>query len=213
MSILMRAPEECASWEWELDEFASPGLGAALMTAARMSAVLREHELLEPSSLEWTWLVHGVGGIGVTTRLPVMGRLDEADLAQRIEKSRPAGFPDAEAGVISVSGSGKWLDAQGGEHREPDLVVLTVSPDSRHLSAEVAVFHDVWGYFDFRGAPHPDVQKRNAPRLAAALRALDSLFGTAAVEGDPTYFGRAEGHGVEMPDVIDGRGPDLTDLL
>jgi hypothetical protein len=98
-------------------------------------------------------------------------------------------------------------------HCERDLVVLAVSPDSRHLWAEVAVFHDVWGYFDFAGTPHPDVQERNAPRLAAALRALDSLLGVVAEQGDPTYFGRAEGYGVETPDAIDGRGPDLTDLL
>ena len=51
MSILMRAPEECASWEWELDGFATPGLDSALMTAARMSGVLRGHRLLEPSRL------------------------------------------------------------------------------------------------------------------------------------------------------------------
>ncbi|MGW0841316.1 hypothetical protein ACWD26_14320 [Streptomyces sp. NPDC002787] len=28
-----------------------------------------------------------------------------------------------------------------------------------------------------------------------------------------TYFGIAEGHGIKAPDVLDGRGPDLTDLL
>jgi hypothetical protein len=31
--------------------------------------------------------------------------------------------------------------------------------------------------------------------------------------GDATYFGRAEGYGIEMPDLIDGKGPDLTDRL
>ncbi|MFJ7946461.1 hypothetical protein ACIQ6K_22820 [Streptomyces sp. NPDC096354] len=102
---------------------------------------------------------------------------------------------------------------RGREHRERNLVTLAVSPDSRHLAAEVAVFHDIWGHFDFHGHPHPDVQKRNAPRLAAALQALDSLLGTTAEPGDATYFGRAEEYGIEMPDVINGRGPDLTDLL
>ncbi|MET8785910.1 hypothetical protein [Streptomyces sp. NPDC004589] len=53
MSTLMRAPQPCASWEWELDGFAPPGLESALMTAARMTVVLREHGLLEPSKLEW----------------------------------------------------------------------------------------------------------------------------------------------------------------
>ncbi|MEU4497350.1 hypothetical protein AB0F96_28860 [Streptomyces sp. NPDC023998] len=214
MSILMRAPEECASWAWELDEFASPGLESALTTAARMSAVLREHGLLEPGSLEWDWFASGVGGLGVHTRLSLAGKsIYDADLAQRVLQCRPAGFPDAEVSDILVSGSGTWLDADGKHRRESRLVELTVSPDPIGLSAEVAVFHDIWGEFDFRGQPHPDVKKRNAPRLAASLQALDSLLGVAAEPGEPTYFGRAEGYGIQVPDVLDGRGPDLTDLL
>jgi hypothetical protein len=213
MSTLMRAPEACASWEWELDGFAPPGLDSALMTAARMAVVLREHGLLEPSRLEWKWLVPGRGSIGVGTSLALKGSLDEAELAQKIQLSQPAGFPDAEVGALNVSGTGTWLDAEGREYHEPGLVELTVYPDERHLAAEVAVFHDIWGYCDFRGIPHADVQKQNAPRLSATLRGLESLLGTAAEPGDPTYFGRAEDYGIEMPDLIDGRGPDLTDTL
>ena len=74
------------------------------------------------------------------------------------------------------------------------------------------MFHDIWGCCDFRGTQHPKVQKRNAPRLAAALQELESLLGTAAQQGDPTYFGQAEGYGIETPDLIDGRRPDLTDM-
>ncbi|WP_435241065.1 hypothetical protein [Streptomyces cucumeris] len=213
MSFLMRAPEECASWEWELDHFAPPGLASALSTAARMSALLRNHRLLEPSQMEWLWFAYGVGGIGIKTTLPVMGPLDPADLAQRIERSQPSGYPDAQVGNLTVSGRGTWFDAEGEERHEKDLVVLSVDPDEYQLTADVAVFHDIWGHFDFRGFPHPEVYKRNAPRLAAALGELDALLGTTAVAGDATYFGRAEGRGIEMPDVIDGRGPDLTDRL
>ncbi|WP_257003959.1 hypothetical protein [Streptomyces sp. SA15] len=213
MSILMRAPQECASWEWELDSFAPPGIDSALMVATRMSGLLREHRLLEPSGIEWKWLVFGRGSIGVTTKLALRGTPEAVELAQKIQECRPAGFPNAEPGVLTVVGRGKWFDAEGKERVEPDLVSLTVDPDERHLAAEVAVFHDIWGYCDFSGTPHPEVQKRNAPRLAAALQALESLLGTAAQPGDPTYFGRAEGYGVETPDLIDGRGPDLTDML
>lgn len=213
MSFLMRAPEECASWEWELDNVAPPGLASALSTAARMSALLRDHGLLEPNRVEWLWFVYGTGGIGIKTTLPVTGRLDPADLAQRIERSRPLGYPDAQVGNLTVSGRGTWFDAEGEQRHEQDLVVLSVDPDEYQLSADVAVFHDIWGYFDFRGVPHPEIYKRNAPRLASALAELDTLLGTTAVAGEATYFGRAEGHGIEMPDVIDGRGPDLTDRL
>ncbi|WP_239096233.1 hypothetical protein [Streptomyces sp. SID11385] len=213
MSRLMRAPEECGSWEWALGGAAPPGLASGLDVAARMAAVLRGRGLLEPEQVEWFWFVYDVGDIGIRTVLPVRGRLDSADLGRRVEASRPSGYPDARVGNLSVLGRGVWIDAEGEERREEGLVVLSVDPDERELSADVAVFHDVWGYFDFRGVPHPEVHRRNAPRLAAALGELDALLGAKAEEGEMTYFGRAEGYGIALPDVIDGRGPDLTDRL
>lgn len=211
--MLMRAPQECASWEWELDDFAQPGLDSALMTAVRMSSVLRKHGLLEPARLEWDWTVFGRGGVGARTSLALRGSLNEAELAQRIQDVRPAGIPQADIGLLVVSGPGTWADAEGTERSEPGLVELTVYPDEIHLAAEVSVFHDIWGYCNFKGVPHPEIQKRNAPRLTAALQELDALLGTPGEPGDPTYFGHAEGHGLEMPDLIDGLGPDLTDRL
>ncbi|MDX2908665.1 hypothetical protein [Streptomyces griseiscabiei] len=106
------------------------------------------------------------------------GPMDGEEVALRVERSRPVGFPDASVGSILVVGSGTWIDATGekrGEHRLVELL--------------------------------------NAPRLSAALRSLDTFLGVPAEPGDPTYFGSAEGHGIKRPDVIDGRGPDLTDLL
>ncbi|MFJ4813837.1 hypothetical protein [Streptomyces longwoodensis] len=75
------------------------------------------------------------------------------------------------------------------------------------------MFHDIWGPFDFRGSPHPEVHRYNAPRLAAALGELDALLGVPAEPGGAMYFGAAVGRGVMEPDVVDGRGPDLTDRL
>ncbi|MFE9129368.1 hypothetical protein ACFYOF_28785 [Streptomyces sp. NPDC007148] len=40
---------------------------------------------------------------------------------------------------------GTWLDAEGREHHEADLVELTVHPDERHLAAEVVVRHAFGG--------------------------------------------------------------------
>ncbi|MDH6227250.1 hypothetical protein [Streptomyces sp. MJP52] len=213
MAILMRAPEECASWEWELNDFAQPGLDSALMVAARMSDVLRKHRLLEPGRLAWDWTVFGRGGTGLGASVALWGALDGSELAQRVRAAQPASLPEAEPGFLVVSGAGTWLDAQGEARSELGLLELTVYPDERNLAAEVAVFHDIWGYCDFKGVPHPEVQERNAPRLAAALRELDALLGVPARPGDPTYFGHAEGHGLVAPDLIDGLGPDLTDKL
>ncbi|WP_307835499.1 hypothetical protein [Streptomyces adelaidensis] len=157
--------------------------------------------------------MYGGGSTGLATRMSLQGPIDGREVPPRVERSRPVGFPDAQLGSILVMGSGTWIDVAGEKHREHRLVELTVAPDALGIWAELAVFHDIWGPFDFRGVPHPDVEKRNAPRLTAALKSLDALLGVPAEPGDPTYFGSAEGHGIKAPDVIDGRGPDLTDLL
>lgn len=213
MPMLMRAPRECASWFWDLEDYAPPGLRSALVTAARMTAVLRKHDLLEPHHVEWPWFIPGAGGAPAMTRLQLTGPIDAEEVFQRIQGMRPVGFPEAVEGDVLVAGTGAWFDAEGTPRREHRLVELTVSPEHLGLSAEVSVFHDIWGPFDFRGEPHPEVHRQNAPRLAAALRELEALLGVAPEPGEPTNFGRAAGYGVDEPVVMDGRGPDLTDQL
>ncbi|MET7609211.1 hypothetical protein [Streptomyces avermitilis] len=213
MSALMRAPEKCASWFWDLEDYAPPGLRSVLVTAAHMSAVLQKHDLMKPASLEWYWVVPELGGAIAKTRLRLLWPLDDEQVAQRVEALRPIGFPQAEFSGFLVTGPGMWLDERGAQRHENGLVELTVSSEPLGLSADVSVFHDIWGPFDFRGTPHAEVHQQNAPRLAAALKELEALVGVAAEPGEPTYFGRAEGHGVGAPDAEDGRGPDLTDQL
>lgn len=214
MSMLMRAPKECGSWFWDLDDVAEPGLESALRTAARMGAVLQKHALLEPASLEWNWFQVGKGGLGIHSRLDLGGRsLDDPALPGDLRDCQPGGHPQAEMGGILVLGSGAWFDAGGTRHNEYRLVELMVSPDEIGPSAELSVYHDVWGPCDFRGEPHPAIHANNAPRLASALQELDQLLGVEAEPGEPTYYGRAEGHGLQAPDIIDGRGPDLTDTV
>ncbi|MEU6483388.1 hypothetical protein [Streptomyces sp. NPDC046887] len=214
MTVLMRAPRECGSWWWDLDGVTAPGLGPALATAARMADVLESGGLLEPASLEWSWWQMGKGGLGLHSRLDLAGRrIDAASVAGQAEACRPAGYPAAEMSSILVVGRGMWWDGKGNSRWEPGLVELTLSPDPVSSWAELAVYHDVWARYDFRGRPQPAVHARNAPRLAAALRGLDALLGVDGEPGEPTYFGTAVGHGLKVPDVIDGLGPNLTDLL
>lgn len=214
MSGLMRAPQRCASWFWDLDDVTEPGLETALKTAARMADALQRHRLLEPAALEWDWFAVGRGGLGIRTRLSLAGHsLDSADLPGQLRASRPVGHPSAEMSELLVVGSGIWIGADGQERRESRLVELTASPDPVGPSAELSVHHDVWQAFDFHGRPQPTVHAHNAPRLANALSELEDLLGVPAEPGEPTYFGVAEGHGIKVPEIIDGRGPDLTDLM
>lgn len=214
MSKLMRAPRECGSWFWDLYEVAAPGLDSALSTAARMTEVLVRLELLAPAKLEYRWHVLGVGTTGVTSSLDLTKPLGDPSLPERLLGSRPTAFPTAEIGDVNVIGTGTWLDAAGQPQREPQLIDLSVSPAPTGLSAELSVHHDIWGWYDFSGRPHPEVYRHNAPRLAAALKELGSLLGMSPEPGEPTYFGAATPEGLATPDAYeDGLGPDLTGRL
>ena len=160
MSMLMRAPRECASWIWDLEDSMPPGVQSALRAAARMSAVLKNHDLLRPDALEWFWVVPEAGGAVARMRMPLKRPLDDEWTARRIEELRPVGFPGAEFGAFLVAGSGTWLDEHGVGRQEDWLVELTVSSDPYGLSADVSVYHDIWGPFAFRGTPHPEVASR-----------------------------------------------------
>ncbi|MDX3645060.1 hypothetical protein [Streptomyces sp. MB09-02B] len=214
MSKLMRAPRECGSWFWDLDEVAEPGLESALATASRMSEALVGLELLAPAKLEFGWYVLDIGTTGIRSSLELTTQLGDPSLPERLLGSRPAAFPSAKIDDVHVIGTGKWIDAAGQSHQEPQLVDLSVSPAPTGLSADLSVHHDIWAWYDFSGKPHPEVYHHNAPRLAAALQELSRVLGVSPEPGDPTYFGSSTPEGLAIPEAYeDGLGPDLTSRL
>ncbi|MBC9717858.1 hypothetical protein H9Y04_35535 [Streptomyces sp. TRM66268-LWL] len=214
MTTLLRAPKECGSWFWDLEETAPTGIASALTVASNMVRVLQRHDLLTPRRLEYDWYMSGSGHTGVRSTLLLFTPLDDHELPEKVLGSRPAAFPSAEIQEIRVIGSGEWIDADGVLRTEPQLVDLSVTTDEFGPMASVSVHHDVWNWFDFTGNPHPQVQRKNAPRLAEALAELNSLLGVEADPGESTYFGSAVGLGVSTPDADEnGLGPNLTDKL
>jgi len=214
LSQLKRAPKKCGSWFWDLEGIAPSGLESALAVAAKMTTVLQRFDLLSPARLEYRWYVLGSGAINVMSTLFVFTPLDDPSLPDKVLGSRPSAFSNAEVDDLHVVGPGTWLDAEGKTHEEPGLVELAVSPDPLGPTATLAVHHDIWNWFDFSGRPHPEVHDRNAPRLAGALRELNSALGVTPELGEPTYFGSAIEFGIAVPDAHDdGMGPDLTDKL
>ncbi|MFF3157911.1 hypothetical protein [Streptomyces sp. NPDC057910] len=215
MSTLLRAPKECGAWYWDLYDFAAPGLESALSVAARMCDVLARRELLAPSELKYNWYVLNAGTTGITSTLELaLNPLGDPNLPERVRGSRPATHPSADIATIKVLGTGTWIDAHGQPRTEHGLVDLSLSTAPTGLSAELSVHHDIWGWFDFSGRPHPEVFRNNAPRLAAALDELTTVLGMPPEIGDPTYFGRATADGLATPDADDdGMGPDLTSRL
>ncbi|MEU5110440.1 hypothetical protein AB0G64_02920 [Streptomyces longwoodensis] len=215
MPTLPRAPRECAAWFWDLYDFDAPGLESALSLAARLGEVLDRHALLAPVRLEYVWTVEGVGATGITTTLDLARTpLGDQALPDRVRGSRPAAHPTAEITDFTVLGSGTWIDAEDRPHTEYRLVDVSVSTAPIGLSAELSVHHDIWGRYDFWGRPHPEVQQRNAPRLASALRDLSAVLGAPPGPGERTYFGMATVDGVaELEADENGRGPDVSGWL
>lgn len=112
----MRAPRECASWFWNLDGEVEPGPESALRTAGRMSAILQKHALLEPDALEWNWFQVGKGGLGIHSRLNLVGcSLEDQALPDGLRSCRPNGHPLAEMGGILVLGSGTRSEVRAGQ--------------------------------------------------------------------------------------------------
>ncbi|MEU6732396.1 hypothetical protein ABZ929_04200 [Streptomyces physcomitrii] len=214
MSTLMRAPEPCGSWFWDLEDVAEPGLSSALSVADRMCQVLTRQDLLIPLKLEYLWYVLDSGGLNITSTMSLSGSLNDQSLPDRILGSRPVAFPDAQPDDVHIVGPGYWIDDSGSRRKEPLLINLSVSPAPVGLSAELAVHHDIWGFFDFSGQPHPKIFERNSVRLEAALREISEIFQVTPEVGDPTFFGCASEFGIGMPDVTpDGLGPDVTHRL
>ncbi|MFF2899989.1 hypothetical protein [Streptomyces sp. NPDC057966] len=214
MSTLKRAPRECGSWYWDLYDTAAPGLESALSVAARMCDVLTLLELLTPIDLKYSWYVLGIGPTGVTSTLELTAPLEDPSVVGRVRGSRPTAHPAADIADIDAIGPGTWFDAVGQPRKEPQLVNLSLSTAPTGISAELSVHHDIWGWYDFAGRPHPEVHRNNAPRLTAALGELATLLDAPPKPGEPTYFGTSTPKGLATPDAYeDGLGPDLTSRL
>ncbi|MEU2022612.1 hypothetical protein ABZ565_10640 [Streptomyces sp. NPDC016469] len=220
MSTLKRAPKHVGAWYWDLEEITPDGaerdvIAATLTAAERCAEILRAHALLEATSVEQAWYAPGSGPTGLTSKLSVpVTPLGDPEVTERVLGSRPSGFPDAFIGNMYIRGPGTWFDAEGNARREPELVTIWLTPDSAGISVEVSVHHDIWCWFDFSGRPHPQVHRRNAPRLAGALQEITSHFGVKPETGEPTYFGHAVGYGISTDDADEnGMGLDVTDKL
>lgn len=213
MSTLKRAPRECGSWYWDLCGAAAPGLESALSVAARMCDVLTRLELLTPIELQYSWYLLDVGPTGVTSALELTTPLEDPSVVGRVRGSRPSAHP-ADIADIDVIGPGTWIDVAGQPREEPQLIGLSLSTAPTGLSAELSVHHDIWGWYDFTGRPHPEVYRHNAPRLTAALEELATLLDAPPEPGEPTHFGAATSEGLATPSACeDSLGPDLTSRL
>ncbi|MGW6901002.1 hypothetical protein ACWGF2_31055, partial [Streptomyces sp. NPDC054919] len=89
--------------------------------------------------------------MAATTRIPVQGPLDEPELPQGVRGMRPAGFAEAEAGDILVSGPAIRFDADGkSRHEHQPSGSGDIAPAAR-AGGPGAALQVGWGAGDMRG--------------------------------------------------------------
>ncbi|WP_306368761.1 hypothetical protein [Nocardiopsis sp. CC223A] len=197
--MLPTAPAPIATWSWEAssdtDDLTLADACTRLHTAAD---VLAGEGLCAPRTLRVSWLRPGEGysGFASVMDLDPAAEFTAADMAAQVPVGRPAGLPDAEPQALTVAGPGTWIDAAGEERRAHGLVEATVYLAPWFLEVTVGVRHDVWLRADFSGRPHPQVYRRNAPRLAAALEGIEKALGLETSPGEPTPHGVPDRYGI-----------------
>ncbi|MFB8766806.1 hypothetical protein VSQ78_03760 [Nocardiopsis alba] len=216
MGELLRAPEAVGSWEWFVDTGGKAGIFECLSTIAAVAEIFHRHALLKVEAVEICWEHPRNRRADICKTIPVSGAIDTPEYAQSLLASRSGDTSDAQLKLLRAHGGGTWIDVQGNAHTEADLILLETMPLFDDVATEVAVHHDVWARYAFSGAPHPEVHAANAPRLAAALKEVESTLRSDTSPGEPTYFGAVEGYGIQAPEpyeIVDGRAPDLTDRI
>ncbi|MDE3721855.1 MULTISPECIES: hypothetical protein [Nocardiopsis] len=197
--MLPKTLDHIASWSWEVnsddDDLTLADACDRLATAAH---VLTDEGLCVPRTMKVSWLRAGEGYSGFASLMDIdpAAALTAPDMARDVPIGRPAGLPDAEPQSITLSGPGAWIDAQGREEREHDLVDATVYLAPWFLDITVGVRHSIWRRTDFSGRPHPQVYRRNAPRLARALEGIEKALDLETAPGEPTSYGVPDKYGI-----------------
>ncbi|MEZ4462937.1 MAG: hypothetical protein R3F43_00090 [bacterium] len=93
---------------------------------------------------------------------------------------------------LSVRGS-SVVCSPSGERLLEDVLGVDVSPASWGSSISVWTLSDVWMPYDLQARPHPEVAALNAPRLKAALEAIERMLGVTALSED-TRFAKVDGY-------------------
>ncbi|CAL9373776.1 hypothetical protein SUDANB121_00926 [Nocardiopsis dassonvillei] len=197
--MLPAAPAPITSWSWEASSDTDGLTLADACTRLHTAAdVLADEGLCTPHTLRVSWLRPGEGYSGFASVMdldPAAGSTADA-LADRVPVGRPSGLPDAEPQALTLAGPGTWIDAGGGERRAHGLVDASVYLAPWFLEVTVGVRHDIWLRNGFSGSPHPQVYRRNAPRLARALEGIEKALDLETVPGEPTPHGVPDKYGI-----------------
>ncbi|MFI2599593.1 hypothetical protein ACH5AC_02510 [Streptomyces sp. NPDC018693] len=111
--------------------------------------------------------------------------------------------------TVDLATPGVLLRTSGVPRRVQKLFVISVDAwASGAGTVTLRTFSDAWMSHDLRGHRQSEVQRENAPRLAAALAEITRITRVEVVPSDPTSYGTPTTTGFEdLPD----EDPDLLD--
>ncbi|MFF3574301.1 hypothetical protein [Nocardia jiangxiensis] len=186
---LLRAPHFSLTWTWWPTEVAD-GPAAQFEVAARLADITARHGLLRPDRLRCQWCVAGRIVPRVLTTITLDHRLDDPATAEALLEARPSDLdPAATICDLVLTGPGTWLDENAIPHTEDDILLLDIDLARPDATVTAETFHDIWMPHDFHGAPHPNIHRHNAPRLAATLTDIAATLRTPTDPGDPSPYG------------------------
>jgi hypothetical protein len=177
---------------------------------SRAAHVLEHDELLRPREVifhDWLSVKGETRSPEPDTHVAVTRAADivEASRAVLDEREHERGF--RRIGNVQIVGTGLALDATGQPHVVEDLAWLYgFELDCYYV--EVCTQSDVWMPYTFLATHQPEIAQRNAPRLEAALRGVESALGLACDSSDNrTRFAVPRGYKLVNLGVDDGDEP------
>ncbi|GAA0907079.1 hypothetical protein [Streptomyces thermoalcalitolerans] len=188
-------------WFWEVAT--EPGEASpmrAAETAVAVWNVLAAHELAVP-----------VGKVSVSARIDGEKRdyrinvsrlsLEPEPLARDTELSRVVAEAETLEGdfifTVRIDCPGLWLES-GVKHRAEKLFSIhTASWEGGLLTLLLETYSDAWLTMDTRDREQLEIHAANSPRLAAALREISDLMGSAPTPGGLNRFATSTETGFE----------------
>ncbi|MER5465103.1 hypothetical protein ABT010_31365 [Streptomyces sp. NPDC002668] len=209
----MIASTPVGSWTWETKRPSHDGDLAKKCvedTLAVLQVLKTTSLVVDPTSADATVRVGG-GGSDADVRSLSIGPT-RADAEQHLlSVLHPVMTTDVGVITIDLSLPGAWLEGPVQFRAEK---MFTLSVDVWASSASTVVlrtYSDVWMTHDLCGNRHSDLQRQNAPLLAAALLQISQLLGAETDPGEPTWYGTPTVNGFEDipdedPEVLDSWG-------
>jgi hypothetical protein len=205
-----------AMWWFEtplpVPERSRDSLHNLLVMCQTVARVLAKHELLEPSTaLLKGWTQPGADAPRILAQEPALevplvehggasGIVDACEHAMAgLEPKRGFLYPI----YIHVVGRGAVFDGEGNRCEQPD-VCWVEGTTLGHQLVYVRTQSDAWLPYTLRAEPQPDVSRRNAPRLEAAIQEIRAATGVEASFEEETPYAINNGYTLSNHTYDDG---------